>query len=288
MRLRGAGRHPGRASSPRRGHRRAHRGRASSYRPAHAGTAAVADHLAAFLTRQLGATASSSKNFARRGPRERLPAPTAVLFGGGVLEVGADRRAARARHPERLARRRAASRARRWLLGSADLDPRGGLAGASLPRLRAPPERGVHGIREAAPRLRLCRSASESSMPRRSACGAAAQGAVPATFGMEGSEAALPAQEFGLVVGEPVRFASSRLLGAPPRDEVSTCSTSGGPTRLQGLGDQTTLPAEAAARRGRAREAAPASPGRHARTRGPCRWTARAGRCVRRAQQRRA
>lgn len=56
-----------------------------------------------------------------------------------------------------------------------------------------------------------------------------------APFGMEeGSEAPLPAQEFGLVVGEPVRF---RFFGSSVRrqDEVGTTLDFWGPDELHEL-----------------------------------------------------
>ena len=66
-----------------------------------------------------------------------------------------------------------------------------------------------------------------------------------APFGMEeGSEAALPAQEFGLVVGEPVRF---RFFGSSVRrqDEVGTLLDFWADDELQELEEiEATLPAE--------------------------------------------
>jgi hypothetical protein len=60
----------------------------------------------------------------------------------------------------------------------------------------------------------------------------------------EGSETALPAQEFGLVVGEPVRF---RFFGSSVRrqDEVGTLLDFWTPDELQELEEiEATLPAE--------------------------------------------
>jgi len=66
-----------------------------------------------------------------------------------------------------------------------------------------------------------------------------------APFGMEeGSEAALPEMEFGLVVGEPVRF---RFFGSSVRrlDLVGTQLDAWAPDELQELGEiEATLPAE--------------------------------------------
>jgi hypothetical protein len=59
----------------------------------------------------------------------------------------------------------------------------------------------------------------------------------------EGTEAELPAQEFGLVVGEPVHF---RFFGSSVRrqDQVGTLLDFWGPEELQELEEiQATLPA---------------------------------------------
>jgi hypothetical protein len=64
-----------------------------------------------------------------------------------------------------------------------------------------------------------------------------------APFGMEeGTEAALPPQEFGLVVGDPVHF---RFFGSSVRrqDQVGTLLDFWGPEELQELEEiQATLP----------------------------------------------
>jgi hypothetical protein len=66
-----------------------------------------------------------------------------------------------------------------------------------------------------------------------------------APFGMEeGTDAALPAQEFGLVVGEPVHF---RFFGSSVRrqDQVGTMLDYWTPDELQELEEiQATLPPE--------------------------------------------
>jgi hypothetical protein len=85
--------------------------------------------------------------------------------------------------------------------------------------------------------------AVESVMPAVPGLQPPVQALCLAPFGMEeGSEAALPAQEFGLVVGEQVRF---RFFGSSVRrqDEVGTLLDDWEPDELQELDEiQTTLP----------------------------------------------
>jgi hypothetical protein len=87
--------------------------------------------------------------------------------------------------------------------------------------------------------------AVESVMPAVPGMQPPVQALCLAPFGMEeGSEAALSAQEFGLVVGEQVRF---RFFGSSVRrqDEVGTLLEDWEPDELQELDEiQTTLPSE--------------------------------------------
>ena len=87
--------------------------------------------------------------------------------------------------------------------------------------------------------------AVESSMPAVPGVEPPVQALCLAPFGMEeGSEAALPSQEFGLVVGEEVRF---RFFGSSVRrqDQVGTLLDEWSVDELQELDEiQTTLPAD--------------------------------------------
>ncbi len=87
--------------------------------------------------------------------------------------------------------------------------------------------------------------AIESAMPAVPGLEPPVQALCVAPFGMEeGTEAELPAQEFGLVVGEPVHF---RFFGSSVRrqDQVGTLLDFWGPEELQELDEiQATLPTE--------------------------------------------
>ncbi|OXH81000.1 nucleotide-binding protein, partial [Burkholderia multivorans] len=87
--------------------------------------------------------------------------------------------------------------------------------------------------------------AIESAMPAVPGLEPPVQALCVAPFGMEeGTSAALPPQEFGLVVGEPVHF---RFFGSSVRrqDEVGTLLDFWSPDELQELEEiQATLPAE--------------------------------------------
>ncbi len=85
----------------------------------------------------------------------------------------------------------------------------------------------------------------ESAMPAVPGLEPPIQALCVAPFGMEeGTEAELPAQEFGLVVGEPVRF---RFFGSSVRreDAVGTLLDFWAPDELQELAPiEVTLPAD--------------------------------------------
>ena len=198
--------------------------------------AAVTRHLAAFLTRQLGATANL-EGFAAQPEGSVFLHPTAVLFNGGVLKSGLiagrvldtlnDWLAADGAAPARL-------------LGGADLD----LAVARGAAYYGYVRRG-RGVRIRGGTARAYYVGIESSMPAIPGMEPPLEALCVAPFGMEeGSEAALPAQEFGLVVGEPVRF---RFFGSSVRrqDEVGTLLDFWQPDELQELEEiEATLPTE--------------------------------------------
>jgi hypothetical protein len=199
--------------------------------------AAVTRHLAAFLARQVAATADLE------GFSGALPAdasflhPTAVLFNGGVFKSD-------------LLAERTLSTVNSWLaaeeapaarlLEGADLD----LAVARGAAYYGYVRRG-QGVRIRGGTARAYYVAVESVMPAVPGMQPPVQALCLAPFGMEeGSEAALSAQEFGLVVGEQVRF---RFFGSSVRrqDQVGTLLEDWEPDELQELDEiQTTLPSD--------------------------------------------
>ena len=199
--------------------------------------AAVTRHLAAFLARQVAATADLE------GFSNKLPAdatflhPTAVLFNGGVFKS------------DLLAERTLAT-VNSWLAGEAapaarllegaDLD----LAVARGAAYYGYVRRG-QGVRIRGGTARAYYVAVESVMPAVPGMQPPVQALCLAPFGMEeGTEAALSALEFGLVVGEQVRF---RFFGSSVRrqDQVGTLLDDWEPEELQELDEiQTTLPSD--------------------------------------------
>jgi len=198
--------------------------------------AAITRHLAAFLTRQLGATAELD-GFAGKGDAGSFLHPTAVLFNGGVLKSD-------------LIAGRVLDVLNGWLeadgapparlLGGADLD----LAVARGAAYYGYVRRG-RGVRIRGGTARAYYVAVESAMPAIPGMEPPLEALCLAPFGMEeGTEAALPEQEFGLVVGEPVRF---RFFGSSVRrqDQVGTLLDFWTPDELQELEEiEATLPAE--------------------------------------------
>jgi molecular chaperone DnaK (HSP70) len=170
---------------------------------------AVTKHVAAFLSRQQEVLAQ--KSTAKRG-RKKSAQPAAVLFNGGVFKADP-------------LRRRMTEVIGQWInpkagvrdLHGADLD-RAVAAGAAYYGL----VRRGKGIRIRGGTARAYYIGVETSLP-------AVPGAPPplkalcvVPFGMEeGTEADVPGQEFGLVVGEPAEF---RFLGSTVRrgDTVGT------------------------------------------------------------------
>ena len=199
--------------------------------------AAITRHLAAFLARQVAATDDLE------GFKGQLPDgatflhPTAVLFNGGVFK-------------SELLAQRTLTTLNSWLaaegapaarpLEGADLD----LAVARGAAYYAYVRRG-QGVRIRGGTARSYYVAVESVMPAVPGIKPPVQALCLAPFGMEeGSEAAVSKQEFGLVVGEQVRF---RFFGSSVRrqDQVGTLLDEWEPDELQELNEiQTTLPSE--------------------------------------------
>ncbi|MBL0390149.1 Hsp70 family protein [Ramlibacter monticola] len=161
--------------------------------------AAVTRHLAAFLGRQVAAVAELEGFAARRAPGVSFIHPTALLFNGGVFK-------------SQLLADRVAGTLDQWLRaeGSEPVRP---LAGADLDLAVA---RGAayygyvrrgRGVRIRGGTAFAYYVGVESSMPAVPGVEPPLQALCIAPFGMEeGTEAALPSLEVGVVVGEPVRF----------------------------------------------------------------------------------
>ncbi|WP_250526602.1 Hsp70 family protein [Caballeronia sp. GAWG2-1] len=199
--------------------------------------AAVTRHLAAFLGRQVHALAEI-EGLQHEAPQgATLLHPTAVLFNGGVFKSP-------------LLVERVMSTLNSWLaaenapaarlLEGADLD----LAVARGAAYYGYVRRGK-GVRIRGGTARAYYVAVESAMPAVPGLEPPVQALCVAPFGMEeGTEAALPAQEFGLVVGEPVHF---RFFGSSVRrqDEVGTLLEYWQPDELQELEEiEASLPSE--------------------------------------------
>jgi hypothetical protein len=198
--------------------------------------AAISRHLAAFLTRQIGATADLA-GIATPPPNASFLHPTAVLFNGGVFKSAllADRIMAILNG---WLNADAAPPARR--LEGADLD----LAVARGAAYYGYVRRGG-GVRIRGGTAQAYYVGVESALPAVPGMTPPVQALCVAPFGMEeGSTAELPPQEFGLVVGEPVRF---RFFGSSVRrqDQVGTRLDQWAAEEMQELGEiELTLPAE--------------------------------------------
>ena len=193
--------------------------------------------MAAFLSRQLGATESLEGFGVPKPYAATFLHPTAVLFNGGVLKSG-------------LIAERVLSVLNGWLaadgaqparlLDGADLDLAVARGAAYYGHVR----RG-RGVRIRGGTAQAYYVGVESSMPAIPGFEPPLQALCLAPFGMEeGTEAPLPEQEFGLVVGEPVRF---RFFGSTVRrqDQVGTLLDFWGPDELQELQEiEASLPAE--------------------------------------------
>jgi hypothetical protein len=196
---------------------------------------AITRHLAAFLATQAGATDDLPGFAASRG-RSFLH-PTAVLFNGGVfkappllartLEVLNGWLAAEGAPPVRL-------------LEGADLD----LAVARGAAYYGYVRRG-RGVRIRGGTAKSYYVGVESAMPAVPGMEPPIEALCIAPFGMEeGTQAELPPQEVGLVVGEPVRF---RFFGSSVRrtDHVGAVLEQWTPDEVEELEEiEATLPAE--------------------------------------------
>lgn len=199
--------------------------------------AAMPRHLAAFLARQVNATHDLA------GFEDRLPEeatflhPTAVLFNGGVfkaqpllertLEMLNGWLDAEGAPPARL-------------LEGADLD----LAVARGAAYYGYVRRG-RGVRIRGGTAKSFYVGVESAMPAVPGMEPPIEALCIAPFGMEeGTQAELPPQEVGLVVGEPVRF---RFFGSSVRraDHVGAVLEQWAPDEVEELEEiEATLPAE--------------------------------------------
>ncbi len=197
--------------------------------------AAVTRHLAALLGRQVGATGQ----LAGFAPADRASFlhPTAVLFNGGVFK-------------SELLTERVMSTLNAWLaadgapaarlLQGADLDHAVARGAAYYGQARQ-----GRGIRIRGGTAQAYYVGIESSMPAVPGLEPPIQALCVAPFGMEeGTEAPLPPQQLGLVVGESVHF---RFFGSSVRreDQPGTLLDFWGPEELQELPSiEATLPAE--------------------------------------------
>ena len=175
---------------------------------------AVTKHLARFLAQQ--ATGDAEADAIRRGP-SGFACPTHVLFNGGVMKAGV----LRARVVEVLDAWLQAEGfeplGERGVLDANDLDH--AVARGAAYYGRAKRGRGVR-IRSGAPRTYYI--GVESAMPAVPGLPAPLKALCVVPFGMEeGTEAAIPGREFGLVVGEPAEF---RFLSSTVRkaDEIGS------------------------------------------------------------------
>ncbi|KVE41488.1 Hsp70 family protein [Burkholderia sp. BDU5] len=199
--------------------------------------AGITRHLAAFLGRQVAALAElDGLQHAQDGAASFLH-PTAVLFNGGVFKSPLlVERILDTLNGWLAADGAAAAR----LLGGADLD----LAVARGAAYYGYVKRGK-GVRIRGGTARAYYIAIESAMPAVPGLEPPIQALCVAPFGMEeGTDAALPHQEFGLVVGEPVHF---RFFGSSVRrqDQVGTLLDFWSPDELQELEEiEATLPPE--------------------------------------------
>lgn len=198
---------------------------------------AMTRHLAAFLGRQVNAT-RDLEGFEDRLPDEAsFLHPTAVLFNGGVFKA----QPLLARTLEALngwLAEEGAPPAR--LLEGADLD----LAVARGAAYYGYVRRG-RGVRIRGGTAKAYYVGVESAMPAVPGMEPPIEALCIAPFGMEeGTQAELPPQEVGLVVGEPVRF---RFFGSSVRrtDQVGAVLEQWAPEEVEELEEiEATLPAE--------------------------------------------
>ncbi len=197
---------------------------------------AVTRHLAAFLSRQMAATEELQGFEGLRPEGATFLYPTAVLFNGGVFKAG-------------VLADRVMQVLNDWLEGEAAAPARC-IQGADLDLAVA---RGAayhgfvrtgRGVRIRGGTARSYYVGVESAMPAVPGVEPPLSALCVAPFGMEeGTEADLPPQEVGLVVGEPVRF---RFFGSSVRreDPVGTVVEDWPPDTMEELPEiEVTLPA---------------------------------------------
>jgi len=191
--------------------------------------AAITRHLAAFLARQAGALGA--------GGEQGLARPTAVLFNGGVFKSALLRERVRAVLDGFLAE--VGAEPLRVLPG-ADLDLAVARGAAYYGYVR-----GGHGIRIRGGTAMAYYVGVESAMPAVPGLPPPLSALCLAPFGLEeGTRADMPEAEFGLVVGEPVRF---HFFGSSVRreDRAGALLETFGEDELSALQDiEVTLPAE--------------------------------------------
>ncbi|MGD8907781.1 MAG: Hsp70 family protein [Chromatiales bacterium] len=199
--------------------------------------AAITRHLAAFLARQAEAT-NDLEGFDRHLPQgASFLHPTAVLFNGGVFKAQ--------QLPQRVM-----TVLNDWLAAE-QAEPARLLAGADLD-LAVAKGAAYYGYVRKGQGVRIRGGTAQSFYVGVESSMLAVPGMEPpvhalciAPFGMEeGSEEELPPQEFGLIVGEPVRF---RFFGSSVRrhDQVGTLLEQWDEVEIQELeGIEATLPAE--------------------------------------------
>lgn len=199
--------------------------------------AAVTRHLAFFLQRQREAAAELPDVAQRMGASASFLHPTAVLFNGGVFKSPALVQRILDVLNSWLAAEGAAPA--RYLAG-ADLDLAVARGSAYYGYVRT-----GRGVRIRGGTAQSYYVGIESSMPAVPGMAPPVSAFCVAPFGMEeGSQAELPPQQFGLVVGEPVRF---RFFGSSVRrkDQVGALLDHWPDDELQELGEiEATLPAE--------------------------------------------
>jgi hypothetical protein len=176
----------------------------------YAADAAITKHLARFLG-DLAADSAEQGVRLRRG-KSGLAAPTHVLFNGGVMKAGALRERVLAALDAWLAADGLPSIADGGVLDAPDLDHAVARGAAYYGLTRR--GRGVR-IRGGSPRTYYI--GIESAMPAVPGLEAPLKALCVVPFGMEeGTEATIPAREFGLVVGEPAEF---RFLASTSRKQ---------------------------------------------------------------------
>ena len=203
----------------------------------YASDAAVTRHLAAFLGRHAGALDHVAGFPQKGGPKGALLRPTVLLFNGGVMKGKA-------------LSERVVSTLNAWLeadgappvrvLPSEDLDLAVARGAAAYGKVRH-----GKGLRIRGGTARAYYVGIESAVPAVPGLEPPISALCVAPFGMEeGTEAALPPQELGVVVGEPVQF---RFFGSSVRrdDQAGTELETWREGELEELAPiEVTLPAE--------------------------------------------